>query len=37
METVGKYLKRERELRNISLKEISTGTKIREKKYPEGH
>ena len=30
METVGKYLKRERELRNISLKEISTATKIRE-------
>jgi len=30
METVGKYLKRERELRNISLKEISTSTKIRE-------
>ena len=30
METVGKYLKRERELRNISLNEISTGTKIRE-------
>jgi cytoskeleton protein RodZ len=30
METIGKYLKRERELRNISLKEISTATKIRE-------
>ncbi|MFB0505863.1 MAG: helix-turn-helix domain-containing protein [Thermodesulfobacteriota bacterium] len=30
METVGKYLKRERELRNISLKEVSTATKIRE-------
>ncbi len=30
METVGKYLKRERDLRNISLKEISTSTKIRE-------
>lgn len=30
METVGRYLKRERELRNISLKEISTATKIRE-------
>jgi cytoskeleton protein RodZ len=30
METVGKYLKRERELRNISLKEISRTTKIRE-------
>ncbi len=30
METVGKYLKRERDLRNISLKEISTATKIRE-------
>lgn len=30
METVGTYLKRERELRNISLKEISTATKIRE-------
>jgi len=30
METVGKYLKRERELRNISLKEITTATKIRE-------
>ena len=30
METVGKYLKRERELRNISLKDISTATKIRE-------
>jgi len=29
METVGKYLKRERELRNISLKEISAATKIR--------
>ena len=30
METVGKYLKRERELRNISLTEISAATKIRE-------
>jgi cytoskeleton protein RodZ len=30
METVGKYLKRERELRNISLKEVSRATKIRE-------
>lgn len=30
METVGKYLQRERELRNISLKEISSSTKIRE-------
>jgi cytoskeleton protein RodZ len=30
METVGKYLKRERELRKISRKEISTATKIRE-------
>ncbi len=30
METLGKYLKRERELRNISLKEITTATKIRE-------
>jgi cytoskeleton protein RodZ len=30
METIGKYLKRERELRNISLEEISTATKIRE-------
>ncbi len=30
METVGKYLKRERELRNISLKEVSKATKIRE-------
>ena len=30
METVGKYLKRERELRNISLQEISAATKIRE-------
>jgi cytoskeletal protein RodZ len=30
METIGKYLNRERELRNISLKEISTSTKIRE-------
>ncbi|UCD70684.1 MAG: helix-turn-helix domain-containing protein [Syntrophobacterales bacterium] len=30
METVGQYLKRERELRNISLKEISMATKIRE-------
>ena len=30
METIGQYLKRERELRNISLKEISTATRIRE-------
>ncbi len=30
METIGKYLRRERELRNISLKEIATATKIRE-------
>jgi len=30
MESVGRYLNRERELRNISLKEISTATKIRE-------
>jgi cytoskeleton protein RodZ len=30
METVGQYLKRERELRNISLNEISTATRIRE-------
>jgi cytoskeleton protein RodZ len=30
METIGKYLKRERELRNISLEEISTATKIRK-------
>ncbi len=30
METIGKYLKRERELRNISLKEVSKATKIRE-------
>jgi cytoskeleton protein RodZ len=30
METVGKYLKRERELRNVSLTEISAATKIRE-------
>jgi cytoskeletal protein RodZ len=30
METLGTYLKRERELRNISLKEVSKATKIRE-------
>jgi cytoskeleton protein RodZ len=30
METVGQYLKRERELRNISLNEIATATRIRE-------
>ncbi len=30
METVGQYLKRERELRNISLSEISTATRIRK-------
>ena len=30
METIGQYLKRERELRNISLKEISSATRIRE-------
>lgn len=30
METLGAYLKRERELRNISLKEVSKATKIRE-------
>jgi cytoskeletal protein RodZ len=30
METLGKYLKREREFRNISLKEMAKNTKVRE-------
>lgn len=31
METLGKFLKRERELKNISLKEIAINTRIRER------
>ena len=30
METLGKYLKRERELRNISLREVAKNTRVRE-------
>ena len=30
MESLGKYLKQERELRNLSLKEVARSTKIRE-------
>jgi transcriptional regulator with XRE-family HTH domain len=30
METIGKYLKKERELRNISLREVANNTRVRE-------